>query len=61
MARYEIYKGQFVCHTCKMEVGSLRSYPIEKKLSWMCKDGHVSEVDLSVKKKKADYEREERE
>ena len=59
MAKYNVYQGQFVCHECKAEVKSLRSYPDEKKLTWMCHNKHVSEVNLGRKKKKVDYEREE--
>ncbi len=59
MAKYNVYQGKFVCHVCKAEVKSLRSYPDEKKLTWMCPERHVSEVDLDNRKKK--YEREERE
>lgn len=61
MAKYNIYPGKFICHTCKAEVKSLRSYPSTKQLSWMCPEKHVSTVNLTTKKKKADYEREERE
>ena len=61
MARYNIYPGSFPCHTCKVEVKTLRSYPALKKLTWMCPDKHLSEVDLNTKKSKKDYEREERE
>jgi hypothetical protein len=61
MARYNIYPGSFVCHVCKAEVKTLRSYPDLKKLTWMCPDKHLSEVDLNTKKKKGDYERTERE
>ncbi len=59
MGKYNIYQGQFVCHVCKAEVKTLRSYPAEKKLTWMCADKHVSEVDLDPRRKK--NEREERE
>lgn len=60
MGRYTVYHGEFPCHTCKEVVLSLRSYPEEKELTWMCKSKHISKVSLSTKKKK-DYEREERE
>jgi hypothetical protein len=60
MSRYNIYPGKFKCQTCGSEVGSLRSYPDLKKLTWMCKDKHVSVVNLNTKKTKKDYEREER-
>ncbi len=59
MAKYNVYQGKFVCHVCKAEVKSLRSYPDDKKLTWMCSEKHVSEVDLDTRKKK--NEREERE
>jgi hypothetical protein len=59
MSRYSIYSGEFPCHTCKEVVKSLRSYPDEKLLTWMCSQKHLSEVSLKVKKKsKKDYERE---
>jgi hypothetical protein len=57
MAKYTVYNGKFPCHTCKIEVTSLRSYPDTKELTWMCKNGHISKVSLATKKKK-DYERE---
>ena len=58
MAKYNVYPGKFVCHTCHAEVPTIRSYPELKKLTWMCKDKHLSEVDLNTKKSKRDYERE---
>jgi hypothetical protein len=61
MAKYNIYTGKFVCHTCKAEVKTLRSYPSTKELTWMCPEKHISVVKLSTKKSKKDYEREERE
>jgi hypothetical protein len=59
MAKYNVYQGDFRCHVCKAEVKTLRSYPDEKRLTWMCPEKHVSEVDLNTRKKK--HEREERE
>jgi len=56
MARYNVYPGTYVCHTCRAEVPTIRSYPDEKRLTWMCKDKHLSEVDLNTKKSKSDYE-----
>lgn len=56
MAKYNVHAGKFPCHTCGKEVLTLRSYPNEKKLTWMCPDRHVSEVSLETKKKKEDYE-----
>lgn len=60
MGRYTVYAGKFPCHTCKEEVKSLRSYPEEKLLTWMCSQKHMSTVSLNVKKTKKDYEREKR-
>jgi hypothetical protein len=57
MSRYNVYPGKFVCQTCGQEVHSLRSYEDDKKLTWMCKSKHLSEVNLNTKKKKRDYER----
>lgn len=57
MARYTVYPGKFPCHTCKVEVTSLRLYPEIKEMTWMCKEGHISKVSMASKKKK-DYERE---
>lgn len=56
MGRYNIHAGKFVCQTCGAEVPTIRSYPSEKKLTWMCKDKHLSEVNLQTKKTKEDYE-----
>ena len=61
MSKYNVYHGSFQCHTCKEEVKTLRSYLAEKELTWMCKERHVSVVNLNIKKRKKDYEREERE
>ena len=55
MGRYTIYHGKFPCHTCKKEVLTLRFYQEEKLLTWICVDGHLSEVSLNAKKKKADF------
>jgi hypothetical protein len=56
MAKYNVYQGQFICHVCKAEVRSIRSYPEQKELTWMCPDKHVSVVSLSTKKKAKDFE-----
>ena len=56
MAKYNVYVGKFQCHTCGVEVTTLRSYPTAKKLTWMCAEKHVTEVDLETKKSKKDYE-----
>ena len=58
MAKYKVHAGSFPCHTCGKEVGTLRSYPDEKLLTWMCPDKHITEVSLQTKKSKEDYERE---
>lgn len=59
MAKYNVYQGQFPCHTCKVIVTSLRLYSETKELTWMCQDKHLSKASLNTKKKK-DYEREKR-
>lgn len=56
MAKYNLYKGEFLCHTCKEKVFTLRSYPDKKELSWMCKNNHLSTVNLNTKKTRKDYE-----
>ena len=52
MGKYDILKGDFVCHTCKQTVYSMRWYYQDKIMSWMCKDKHVTEVNLNLKRKK---------
>jgi hypothetical protein len=56
MGKYNIYPGTFVCHTCKVEVKSLRLYAADKLMTWMCPEKHLSQVDLSTKKTRKDYE-----
>ena len=58
MPNYTVYKGKFLCHTCKIEVLSLRLYADTKEITWMCKDKHLSKVNLG-RRKKSDFEREE--
>lgn len=58
MGRYNVYQGKFVCHVCGAEVGTLRMYLDTKLLTWMCRDKHLSQVNLNVRKTKKDYERE---
>lgn len=59
MAKYEIHPGKYPCHTCKVEVNSVRFYKETKELTWLCKNNHLSTVSLApVKKSKKDYERE---
>lgn len=61
MARYNVYNGEFICHTCKEIVPTLRMYASLKEMTWMCKAGHLTKVSLNTKKNKGDYDREERE
>jgi hypothetical protein len=56
MAKYTIYPGSFPCHTCKIEVKTVRVYPETKEITWMCPEKHVSVVNLSTKKSRKDYE-----
>lgn len=56
MARYNVHNGKFPCHTCGEVVKSIRSYPEEKKLTWLCSQKHLNEVSLQTKKNKRDYE-----
>lgn len=56
MARYNVYQGVFSCHVCKIDVFTLRLYPETKELTWMCKDKHLSVVNLNTKKSRKDYE-----
>lgn len=57
-SRYTIYAGKFICQACKEEVASMRHYPEDEKLTWMCRQNHMSAVQLTIKKTKRDYERE---
>jgi hypothetical protein len=47
---YTIYEGKFVCHTCKIEVKTLRLYAETKEMTWMCKDKHLSTVKFGKQK-----------
>jgi hypothetical protein len=58
MASFTVYHGKFLCHTCKAEVGTLRLYAETKEMTWMCKDKHISKVNLG-KRKKSDFDGEE--
>lgn len=59
---FSTYRGQFLCHKCKEEVLSLRLWTDTLDATWQCSKKHVSKVNLNPKKKKkVDYEREERE
>lgn len=50
MPNYTIYEGKFVCHTCKIEVKTLRLYAETKEMTWMCKDKHLSTVKFGKQK-----------
>lgn len=50
MPNYTIYQGKFVCHTCKVEVKTLRLYAETKEMTWMCKDKHLSSVKFGKQK-----------
>jgi hypothetical protein len=56
MAKYTVFPGKFVCHTCKGETGSVRLYESTKVITWMCNSKHVSRVSLETKKNKKDYD-----
>ena len=58
MASYTIYEGQFICQVCKAEVRTLRLYAETKEMTWMCKEKHLSKVNVG-KRKKSDFDREE--
>jgi hypothetical protein len=55
---YTVYHGKFLCHECKSEVTSLRLYAETKEMTWMCKDKHLSKVNLG-RRKKSDFDGEE--
>ena len=57
--KFKIFEGQWICHTCKEIVPTLRLWLETADLTWMCSKKHLSKVSL-IKTKK-DYEREERE
>ena len=57
MSNYTVYNGVFKCQVCNLAVTSLRLYTEDKKLTWMCRDKHLSSVNLKTKKSKKDYER----
>jgi hypothetical protein len=58
MPSYTIYPGTFLCQVCKSEVKTLRLYAETKTMTWMCKDKHLSTINLG-KRKKSDFDREE--
>lgn len=57
MNQFNTYPGIFVCQTCSSIVKAIRSYPYEKKLTWMCGDKHLSTVSLNTRRRKRDFER----
>lgn len=58
MAKYNIYAGKFKCQECNIEVSSLRSYPDNKELTWMCSERHLSVVSLDASKSRRKNDRE---
>jgi deoxycytidylate deaminase len=58
MSSFTIYKGVFPCHTCKVDVLSLRCYAETQEVTWMCKDKHLSRVSFA-KRKRSDFDGEE--
>jgi hypothetical protein len=58
MGSFTVYRGSFICHTCKTEVKTLRLYAESKEMTWMCKDKHLSKVNLG-RRKKSDFDGEE--
>jgi hypothetical protein len=58
MSSFTIYQGTFLCHTCKVEVKTLRLYAETKEMTWMCKNKHLSKVNLG-KRKRSDFDGEE--
>jgi hypothetical protein len=58
MPSFTVYHGLFLCHTCKAEVRTLRLYAETKEMTWMCKDKHLSKVNLG-RRKKSDFDGEE--
>lgn len=59
-SRYTVYQGDFVCHTCKARVGTIRHYFDEQFLTWVCLEKHLSKVSLNTRKNREHYERKER-
>lgn len=52
---FTVYKGKFRCKSCNDEVFSLRLWHETGKLTWMCKQKHITEVELiQPKRKKSD-------
>jgi hypothetical protein len=57
-SKYNLYSGEFPCHTCKIVSKSLRFYSETKEATWMCSEGHLTSVSFAAKKKtKKDYDR----
>ncbi len=50
MPSYNVYNGQFICHTCKMIVKTARLYAETKTLTWMCQEKHLSSVKFGKQK-----------
>ena len=43
---FTVHRGTFICQECKTEVYSMRYWGETGKASWMCKDKHLSEIQL---------------
>lgn len=52
MSNFTVYQGQFLCHTCKAEVKTLRLYAETKTMTWMCPAKHLSTVKFGKQKYK---------
>jgi len=46
VSRYSKYSGKFFCQSCKDVVAEARFYSSSYELTWMCKDKHLSKVNL---------------
>jgi len=58
-SKYEIISGKFFCGTCENTSDTARLYTETKRLTWLCKEKHLTEINLKPEKKtKKDYERE---
>jgi hypothetical protein len=51
MDSYTVYPGKWICHTCKIDVPTLRCYAATQTLTWMCKEKHLTTVYLGKRKK----------
>ena len=49
--QFTVYKGKFLCKVCEVDVLSLRLWHHNGDVTWMCKDKHVSTVELIQRKR----------